>query len=217
MGLATTTKTVQKVITRIQRQFGDESGAQITQSDFIEWINSGQLEIVKRNKILKDAQETSTVIGQFDYTFDSLNILEILHLHYNGIPLRNVSFQNMQEHILKTDPLRINSGDPLMWSLWDTTLSVYPTPSVVGTLTLYYVQMPTNVSTSSDLLSIPDTYYESLIQYVLGQAYELDDDWTGAATKIKQLDSSLNLLAKDETSFVNGSTYPVITVLAEDM
>ena len=57
------------VITRVKTQFGDNSGAQLTDSTIIRWINDGQQEIVNNNPILKAVKQTNIVAGQAEYTF----------------------------------------------------------------------------------------------------------------------------------------------------
>lgn len=214
MPLVPSTKTVQNVLDRVKRQFGDESGAQLTDSDIIAFINSGQNEINRRNRLIKGTAVTPTVIGTRLYNFPTPNILEIQALHYNGVPLEYRSFNEAQEYIIKDDPLFTKSGTPFMWWEWGTDLYLYYTPDAIGDLTLYYVGFPTDVTAAGDTLGIPDSYYDALISYVLQQAYELDDDWTGSAQKAGQVNDSLNSLAQDEGSYQRG-TYQTITIVDE--
>lgn len=212
MSLTPSTKTVQNVLDRVTRQFGDESGAQITTADIIMWINSGQDEINRRNRIIKGTATTPTVIGTRNYTFPSPKILEVQALHYDGRPLQYRSFNEAQEYILKSDPEFVKSGTPFMWYEWGQDLFVYYTPDAVGTLSLYYVGFPADVDSAGDTLSIPDQYFDALIQYCLEQAYELDDDMSGAAAKRQQVNESLTTMANDAGGYQRGY-YQTITEL----
>src|ERR1041385_4536998 len=73
---------VSDVMTRIKRQFGDESQVQVTDSDIIRWINDGQRQIVMNNEgLLEQVAYTSTVINQQDYTLPvDLLIMRTVHL-----------------------------------------------------------------------------------------------------------------------------------------
>lgn len=212
MPLTPSTKTVQNVIDHVTRQFGDESGAQIITTDIIRWINSGQNEINRRNRIIKGTATTPTVIGTRNYTFPTPRILEVQALHYEGKPLEYRSFNEAQEYILKNDPTFVKSGTPFMWYEWGSDLYVYYPPGAVGTLSLYYVGFPADVDDVSDTLSIPDQYYDSLIQYCMQQAYELDDDLSGAAMKGQQVDKSLTEMANDAGGYQRGY-YQTVTEL----
>ncbi len=215
MTLSPSTKTVQNVLDWVKRQFGDESGAQITDTDIIRWINAGQNEINKRNRIIKGVATLPTIVGTRVYTFPAVRILSIDHLQLDGKPLEYMNFPEAQEYILKNDPEFTQSGTAFLWYEWGSDLFIYPNPSEVGTLSLYYIGYPTDVSAAGNTLSIPDSYYEPLLQFVMQQAYEQDDDASGAGSKAQQLDSSLNVLAEDGDGYRRG-TYRTITILDED-
>ena len=217
MTIGPTTKTVQNVIDHVKRQFGDESGVQVTDADIIRWINTGQVEILNKNPILKARAATSTVSGQYEYTLPT-DILRIQSIMYNGSPIRYMSFQEAQEYVVNNDPLRTKSGSPTVWFEWAGALNLFPTPDVSSddALVIYYVKVPTAVTTGTDLLSVPDTYYNAMLHYVMEQAYEQDDDWTASGNKSSQFESSVLTLANEE-NYSNMNTYPTITILPEDM
>lgn len=209
------TKTVQNVIDRVTRQFGDESGAQVTNADIISWINSGQQEINRQQRILKDIAVTPTIIGTSGYAFPTPKILQIETLQYKGKPLDQMSFNAFQEYIQVSDPEATQTGTPLYWYEWGTNINLYPIPDAVENLTLYYVKYPDDIANVSDTLTIPDNYYDALLQYCLQQAYEQDDDWTGSAQKQQQLKEQLSALSEDGNRF-GRQYYPTITILDEE-
>lgn len=210
------TKTVQHVIDHVKRQFGDESGVQVTDSDIIRWINAGQVEILNKNPILKARAETSVVAGQYEYTLPE-DILKIQSITYKGSPIQYKSFQEAQEYIVSYDPTRIKSGSPTLWFEWAGVINLFPTPdtSSDGDLIIYYVKMPVEVTLGVDLLSVPDRYYNTILHYVLEQAYEQDDDWTASGNKSSQFEASVITLANEE-NYSSINAYPTITILPED-
>lgn len=209
------TKTAQNIMDRVKRQFGDESGAQVTDTDIISWINSGLQQINREQRILKDIATTPTVIGTTTYTFPTPRVLQIEMLQYNGRPLDSMTFNEFQEYIAVHDPNNIQTGTPLYWYEWGPNVNLYPKPDAVGTLTLYYVKYPDEIDSGSDTLTLPDNYYDALLQYCLQQAYEQDDDWTGSAQKQAQFKESLAVLTEDSQRTMR-QYYPVITVLDDD-
>jgi hypothetical protein len=214
MPIAPTTRTAAEIIAYMTRAFGDESGAQITEADIIRWINSGQNDINKKNRILKDIATTPLIVGTRSYTFPTPNILEIEVLQVDGKPLQYMTFKEANEYITKNDPQFTVTDTPYIWYEWGGSIFVYPTPSAVLTLSLYYIKYPTPIVLSSNTLSIPDSYFEPLLQYCLAQAYEQDDDWTGSAQKRDQLKESLNDLSQDGAEY-SRQFYPTITELDE--
>jgi hypothetical protein len=210
------TKTVGDVLSHVKRQFGDESGVQISDEDIIRWTNSGIDEIFRRSEPLKASTTANLVGGQADYTLPD-NILRVQSILVNGIPVEQRSTQEIEEYILKDDPTGNTSGQPTVWAEWGGTITFYPKPSydVTNGITLRYIKGPTPVIASSDLLPTPDAFYNRLIEYILQQAYELDENFSAADTKAAQFAQNLESYAgKDQ---VTANAYPTITILEEDL
>ncbi len=215
MPLGPMTKTVQNVLDRVKRQFGDESGAQVTDSDIISWINSGLQQINRDNRIIKGVATTPTVIGQTAYTFPGVNVLHIEKLVYNGRPINWRNFNEVSDWILEEDPNSTQTGEPILWYEWGNELNLYPKPDAVRNLSLYYVGYPAAVSASGDVLTIPDSYFDALLNYVLQQAYEQDDDWAASQLKGAQYKDAVSSLSGDGENYQR-ATYQTITIVDED-
>lgn len=67
MSLGTITRRVSNVISHVTRQFGDESGAQISSEDIIRWLNDGQREIASITKFNELVATTNFVPGTYEY------------------------------------------------------------------------------------------------------------------------------------------------------
>lgn len=210
------TRTAQNVIDYVKRQFGDESGVQITDADVIRWINAGQDEIFRRNEPIKASSTSDVVLGQHTYQFP-VGILKIQSLLYKGKPIPNMSYQEAEEYILDEDPNRTQTGDPQIWYEWGGDFTFWPTPdaSIVNGLSIKYIKAPTQVAAAANTLSIPDMYFNRLVEYVLQQAYELDENWAAAENKANQFDG--NLMQQNGSESTVSNLYPRITVLDEDL
>lgn len=209
--------TVQDVNVRVKHQFGDEAGVQVSDDDILRWINDGQREIVQKNSILRAKADTNIVNGQNKYTFPS-DILTLNNITYEGKPLKAMSFQDAQQYILNIDPGLVETGTPLFWYEWANELSLYPKPDadIVNGLTIYYIKLPSKVTSSIDKLSLPDRYFDRLMEYVMSKAYEMDDDIAASNNQLQKMEASLNSQHEVETEYQT-NFYPTITVLIEDM
>lgn len=216
MTVGPTTMTAQNVLDHVKRQFGDEAGVQVTDQDIFRWINTGQLEILNKNPVLKARATTTIIKGTGEYLLPN-DVHSIQSLRYDGVPIEYVNYQTAQEQIDEQDPKRQLTGTPFMWFEWAGTLTLYPTPDkdLTDGLVIDYYRMPTSVIQATDSLSIPDRYYNSLVHYVMQQAYEMDEDWVASGNKASQFEASVNTLANEE-NYIERKTYPVITVLPED-
>jgi hypothetical protein len=218
--LIPSTKTVLNVLDAIKRKFGDESGAQLTDTDIIRWINEGQLEIARKNKYTRTTVTTPSVAGQAAYSFVGTNILSIETLSYADQFIEGKSFEQVQEEYLNTSgptTTLTSTAVPLVWYEYADSVYFWPIPTNAGdTIKLYVCTYPVAVTSSVDSLSIPDTLYGALLDWIMAQAYEMDDDLQSSQVKLQQHTNTINDAATLSRG-VNNKTYPVVTVLVEDL
>lgn len=216
MGYSDPTYKVSDIVTDIKRTFGDEAGVQITDADILRWINSGQLEIINLSGPNRSVSTADVINGQAEYSISSLSILKIQSIRYKGLPLEFMSFQDYENYIASNDPSQSNTGTPVLWTEWGGRILLYPTPNANAnaSLSIYYISEPVKVVALTDFLTVPDMYYNRLLDYVLARAYELDEDPQNSQFKLNQFNKGVNELASDETS--QETSYPMVTILPED-
>jgi hypothetical protein len=215
MSYLSATRTVQNVVDYVKRQFGDESGVQITDADVIRWVNAGQDEIFRRNEPVKASSVANIVSGQHTYQFPA-DVLKVQSLLYNGKPVKVMSYQEAEEYLLDEDPNRVQTGVPEIWYEWGGDFTLWPTPdaNIVGGLSIKYVKAPAAVVNVNSVLATPDVYFNRLVEFCLQQAYELDENWAAAESKAQQFGENVQQQAGNGATQAN--TYPRITVLEED-
>jgi len=204
------TRTVADVLVAVKRQFGDESGVQLSDSDIIRWVNDAQDVIVAKNKVLKAKSSSTSVDGQASYTFPSDQIHQVESLHFKGYRVPNMTFPEAEEHIFTADPLNIVLGDPVLWYEWGGTFTFWPTPNSESPIDIYFTRRPTPVTTSASVLSVPDKYYQDVVRYVMQQAYEMDEDFQNSSAKMQQFEAGLNEKYDEERTAQN-MTYETLT------
>lgn len=217
MAFFSSTYKVSDVVIDVKRTFGDEAGVQITDEDIFRWIDRAQIEISTTAEILKATSVTDLVADQSTYDLSALKILKIHSIRINGIPASFTTFQEFEKYIAPNDPANTSRGTPCLWTEWAGSIHIYPTPdaTVVGGLTLYYLPAPVKVTSLADSLSIPDSYYNKLIDFVLSKAYELDEDPQNSQFKLSQFKLGVDEMSNRE-NLPQVAYYPMITVLPED-
>lgn len=215
MSYLSSSHTVNDVLNYVKRQFGDEAAIQISDADIIRWVNAGQDEIFRLNEPVKSSVTANLVAGQGTYIFPD-GILRVQSIYVNGRPVEYKGTQEAEEYILQYDQSGVQTDIPQVWYEWGGSFTLYPTPnaSLVDGIKFNYIKAPTPVTSGANPLSIPDVYYNRLIEYVLQQAYELDENFSAADMKAAQFSQNMQGYGnKDEIKF---NTYPTITVLEED-
>jgi hypothetical protein len=206
------TQTAYDVIQRVKTQFGDNSGAQITDDVILRWINDGQQEIVSNNPILKATKIADVTADQAEYTFPAEKVQYIEAVFVDGRPIKNLSPQTFRDFILTDDPARdANSRIPDVWYERAGIITFYPTPNetITAGLKLEYVKMPTSVTSANSPLGVPDRYLNHLVNYCMIQALEYDENYPAAQYKQGQFRDGLDRLRYTE-NISQSDMYPSI-------
>jgi hypothetical protein len=185
------------VADRVRSQFGDVSGAQLADAAILRWINDGQREIVNSNPILRATKLSNIVAGQQDYTFPGDKVLAIEAIYVSGYPIKNVSPQAAREYIIAIDPTSILDAErPEVWYERAGVITFYPVPNknITNGLKMEYVKVPANITTFGSTLTIPDRYFNELVNYVIAQALEMDENYDAASYKNRQFRDGLDRL-----------------------
>ena len=212
------TRTANEVADDVKRIFGDEALVELKNTDLLRWINAAQREIASSNQTMKGSASSSVVKGQTLYSLPGNSpVYQIQGIHYKGTPLKPISFQAAQESINSDDPDMEATGDPKIWYEWDGDIYIYPSANEDGVdaLTLYYIAYPQNLTTLTETLQVPDRFYNQVTDYVLGQAYRLDENWQATSYQDQRFRDSMNRHQTQE-NVVDVNFYPTKVVLPED-
>lgn len=181
------TLTLADVIIAVKRQFGDESGVQIIDSDITRWTNKAQREIVNKNPMIQLTASIMTGIGTQAYELPD-RLLQIESVMYDGNILSPVGFERIRETL---GPDNGQQGTPLYFYMWANQIYLWPVPDLSKQMDMNYSAMPKNVSSPADVLGLPDRYFERICEFVLAQAYELDEDWSAHEVQMQHFEDKL--------------------------
>jgi hypothetical protein len=201
---------VSEIATRVKRQFGDEVGAQITDSDIIRWINDAQAEIAVNNNLLQVAANSNTVVGQSAYVITTIasNMLTLRGIRYNNVKLQGISPEEADQQVLI--PANLGNGTPQKFSIFAGTVTLYPAPDSVLQLSVLFTRTPVQVAVVGDTPELPLAYHNRIVEYCIAQAAESDDDLSHHQLKMGQFKSGIDAL-KDNSSWTEQDFYPSIT------
>lgn len=207
---------VSEIAARIKRQFGDESGVQVTDEDILRWVNDAQKEITRIQSLLETQATTTVISGQNEYSLP-LDILMLRSIRLGGQKIRTLSLQEAEEYIPGfDDETTWATGTPEVAWIWANNISLYPIPTSAGTLKVYYTRVPVEVTAMIDSPELPVKYHPRIVEYCLAQAYEMDENWDGAGNKSSQFVTSISEM-REEEKWTDHTYYPTITVLPEDI
>lgn len=210
--------------THVKRQFGDESSVQVTDDDIVRWVTLAQEEIVRENEeILNVISKIDLVAGQDEYAFpeDALTLRSIRaksNINDPGYePIIFMTNAQFERSVAGYENIMSNFAASYLWTTYNRVIYLFPIPKgdVTEGLRISYSQQPTVPTNDVDPLGLSLEYHNSILQYCLVMAYEMDENWEGAGNKMAQLQANLNRRANRSQSEAR-ETYPVLTIRPED-
>jgi hypothetical protein len=204
-----------EIITRVQRQFGDDVQAQITEEDIVRWVNDACLEIVTNNATNQGSiGTTAVVVGQVEYDLPA-DLLLLRSVRVNGRKL----IGNSYEQLCEIDPdIENTTGDPTHYWVYNGKLNLYPIPSeALGNLNILYIKTPDPLTTSMMSLEpdVPVQYHPRIVEYCIAQAAELDDNVGHYQLKMQEFNQKISNLKQNSEQPESDQYYPSITYVGE--
>lgn len=203
------------IITRVQRQFGDDVQAQITEEDIVRWVNDACMEIVSNNATNQGfLGTTAVVVGQIEYDLpDDLLLLRSVRL--NGRKLKGENY----EQLCELDPdIETTEGLPTHYWVYGGKLNLYPIPNDdEGNIHILYVKTP-DIMTSDMKTREPDVpkqYHPRIVEYCIAQAAELDDNLGQYQYKMSEFKTNISNIRQNSEQPESDSFYPSITYVGE--
>lgn len=209
------------VKSRIKRQFGDESGVQIMDSDIYNWISDALRHIHLNNEELVQAIATIDLVSgtqEYDLPADVISISGVTiktsdstgYFTMNGYQL-----EQFNTYVDGWDGNFFGAGVAAIYTVYDSKIKLFPTPdtSSLAGLKLYYSTYLDEI-TSDIAIDVPKIYFNIIVNYCLQKAYEMDEDWIAAEVKMQEVQQGLHI-ARGKTN-PQQETYKTITVLDED-
>jgi len=194
MAAETYTYKAARIAQDVKDKFGDVGSVQINDQMLLRWINDGMRAVVAQNPVIKRVLSGNILAGQalYDFTtvFPSSRVLAYDSMTYRTKPLKIVPFSEFQAYIADRDRLGDSAGEPTIMTMFGDTMTLWPTPSetVANGLTCYLSIYPEDVVNLESVLPLPDRFYNALADYVLAQAFELDENFDAAAQKRQHFD-----------------------------
>jgi len=210
---------VETVIKSVQRQFGDETGAQIETDDIYRWINEGQLQIQRKISGSFDEQTIPVLVGTHTYAL-SANFFKHKSVELDGKRLQGLSDSQLNTLFPDYQSTAARQSIPKFFAVVSTGLNtaeiiLAPTPAVEGSLHVLYTSRPPIIDSTADDLSIPEAYHETLVTFCLAKAKQLDGDDDGFTRMRNTFKQEVQEDAHD-SQHKDDETYPVIRVSPGD-
>lgn len=200
--------TLLEIQTAVQRQFGDDTEAQILLTDIRRWANEGLLKIARETDALLDTATIPSVIGTSDYVLPT-DFLRIDRVTFDGVTLIRTTSQDLDAMVPSRNVTPGITALPTRFYVRQKKIVLYPTPDRVKNIVVEYTARPAELVNAADVPEIPVEYHNDIIRFALSRAYELDGQRTDAREVMSEFQEGLGL-TRDEIDQPYTDSYPMI-------
>lgn len=212
---------VNDIVTRVQRTFGDESAVQVQVDDILRWINDACREVVMQHENLLQGQAfLDSVDSQqsYDPPFDCFTINAI---YYRDNPntaasyyaLRFLSRPELDQLADGWQGNDYGTGVPQVYTRGENnSILLFPIPDsgYPSAIKVVYARYANDVTSTSDPIDLPPYYHSYVEHFCMMKAYEMDEDWESADHKAQLVQSTIDFNNNREQWF-GRETYPTIS------
>lgn len=200
--------TLAEIQTAVQRQFGDDTEAQITLTDITRWANEAQLQIARKTDTLLETVIIPTVIGTSEYALP-VDFLRVDRVLYDGKVIYKTTSQDLDALNPSRNVTPVPTGVPTRFIVKRKKIVLYPAPDSVKNVSVDIVTRPATLAVAGDIPEIPVELHPDIIRFCLARAYELDGQRVEARETMAELEQNLGW-AMDETNNAYTDSYPMI-------
>jgi len=151
--------TVQQILDASRNNLNAISDTLWSDSELLITLYRVMVKAAEKSQCINTSESQNTIAGTATYTAPA-SFSEIWRITYEGTKLQPIDRT-------KLDSMNPNgvtsSGNPAYYLLEGTTITLYPTPSAVGALKVFFYGIPTAVPTTGTTLEIPARYHPHLV------------------------------------------------------
>lgn len=184
--------TLANFISRIRVSIDERTAQYYLDTDLTNWINEGARELARRAEV-GQAKSTSIAVvsGTATYTMPT-DVIQIHRMEFvptgasQIYPIEMSTYEQMDR--IWGWQQNIQSSYPSWVVFWgeppSLTAQLFPVPSQAGILNVYYYQVPTAVTTSTQTVTCPAGWEDVIELYTEYRALRRakDPEWQGAKT-----------------------------------
>lgn len=204
------------IIIRVQREFGDDAGVQITPEDIVRWVEDAQLELaIKLECIIKNAAPITSVNGQASYPLPD-DFFKFREVMYDNAILTKTTLAELDNINSGRLLPPVQNGVPYLYYNKGKTIFLHYVPNTSGlVLNVEYVARPTAVVNTDSDLEIPDEYHIMIVSYCMARARTLDGDFKESQNQMSIFEAK-SAQAMTDSHWPFADEYPSIRTPFED-
>lgn len=171
------------------------------------YVYDAEMELATATKCIRAVYTTTSVASQQEYLFPSRTI-SIKRVTYDGVVVRPKS---LDEVLNLTSTPAAATGTPYIYAIWAETLYFGPIPVSAGvTIKVFSFNEPSQKTTNTSTLDVPDRYQLDLAEYLLQRMCTQDKNYQGAALHAKAWSEKVKKARSTERKMMTGDAFSFV-------
>lgn len=171
-------------------------------------VYEAEMEMAQECQAIETIYTTSTVASQREYDYPT-RLLKIARITYNGQRLAPIDFLE-DDALTGSNESTTTTGDPKFYSTFADRIFLRPTPASVATLKIYAIVQPSEHTSVTSSLSVPERYRPFLKDYVLSQMFAKDKNGQMTGYHEGRWQKKLDQIKRFEKKRKQGDAYKVV-------
>lgn len=182
--------TLAQARTALRERLDEKSARQWTDPMLDRWLNEGAKDMARKAEVLQSTATIDATDGTqtYDLPADAVRVHRATWQNdgdSSSYPLEYRDFQSA-DAVWWTQQA-VTQGTPHLFTMWGVPgaveITLYPTPSVNGTLSLLYYRLPVTVTDDDTAMDIPAGWEDTMYAYATYMAMMQDRDQRWQAQK----------------------------------
>jgi len=176
--------------------------------ELFDLVYEAEMQIAIECQALETIYTTSTVISQREYDYPT-RLLRVSRMTYNGERLEPIDFLK-DDAMTGSNESTTTTGDPLYYCIFADRLFLRPVPQAVGTIKIYAIAQPIELTAITDSLSVPERYRPPIKDYVLSQMFAKDKNSNMTGYHENRWQRTIDTIKRFEKKRKVGDSYQVV-------
>lgn len=187
---------VSDVLRRVQTAIGDSTGALVTTTNILDYVNDAQLAINAEAEVVRGGVGINTVAGTMAYALPADFLAPYsLEMDYSLATRYMLPYLSRNEVYSRYPALNQTSerGAPVGYFIDGGFVNFFPIPIVAGSASFTYVKIPTAVTAVGNSLELPASLHPLVVRMVVALVKEVDEDYEAAQMIKSEIFTELGL------------------------
>ncbi len=193
--------------TYVRQRYNASNDGFFADTELYSYMYDAAMQLARESLCIRNIYTSSTVIDQREYAKPARSI-SIKRISYEGAKLFKIN-DRIDDALTLNNQDTTQTGTPLYYWEWSSTVDLRPVPDAVGDLKIYSYDQPDVVSATSTF-DVPSRYHLDMANFVLSMMAMKDKNFTAADHYSQVWLQNKKDAKRQEVKFTKGDSFGAV-------